>query len=360
MFACFGRGTTKEEKEAAKVEKAERTKSAATLVQLEGLMKQAIERHSSAKEPLVVSCYDDLPEDIKDLLQMSEIDSNTDIWVILQCLNFLIKRKFKYTGDGEERSVPDDSRKKVPKPQLPSVESLLTPGDPSVQYKVGDMVGEGGFGSVYLAKLKKGKGRVAIKKMDHISSGQQNDNLTEVYFLKNCDQPNVVKFLSAHHVGDQLWMLMEFMEGGTLTEAAVKYKFQEKHVAYVAQEVLKGLSYLHAKNFIHRDLKSPNIMLTTSGEIKMVDFGLCVDVSDGGMLNSMAGSPLWMPPEMIKGEDYFFKADIWSFGTCMLELINQEPPFLLKGAIKVCLTVPVSSNTRSLPHIKIGHGDGRC
>lgn len=70
----------------------------------------------------------------------------------------------------------------------------------------------------------------------------------------------------------ELWIIMEFMEGGTLSQAAKAYKFGEEHVAFVARETLKGLQYLHEKNWAHRDLKSHNIMMSIEGEIKLSMF----------------------------------------------------------------------------------------
>jgi len=129
---------------------------------------------------------------------------------------------------------------------------------------------------------------------------------------------------SAHINDGDLWIIMEFMEGGTLTQAVQKQDFKTEHVAFVAHGMLESLSYLHGMNIAHRDLKSANIMLTINAEIKIIDFGLCC-LMEAPRLQTV-GSPFWMAPEMIKHKPHAFPVDIWSFGICLLELANGEPP----------------------------------
>jgi serine/threonine protein kinase len=139
---------------------------------------------------------------------------------------------------------------------------------------------------------------VAIKKLPHVTDKDKRNNYSEIAFLMTCEHPNIVKFLSAYEVKEEVWIVMEFLEGGTLNEAVKVHQFSEKHIAYVAREMLKGLKYLHAQGFVHRDLKSANVMMSIDGDIKLIDFGLCADVSEGERVQ-MLGSPFWMPPEMI-------------------------------------------------------------
>lgn len=86
---------------------------------------------------------------------------------------------------------------------------------------------------------------------------------------------------------------MEFMEGGTLDAALRQRCFPEAEVAYIAKELLKGLEFLHYKNLVHRDVTCNNIMLTCQGKVKLIDLGLCADISKG-LRKRMAGTPGWM------------------------------------------------------------------
>jgi serine/threonine protein kinase len=76
---------------------------------------------------------------------------------------------------------------------------------------------------------------------------------------------------------------------------------------------------MHRNQLVHRDLKNQNIMLTVRGGVKLIDFGLSLDASQGPTIQ-MCGSPFWMPPEMIRGEHHLYEADVWSFAICMLEV----------------------------------------
>lgn len=110
---------------------------------------------------------------------------------------------------------------------------------------------------------------VAIKKMPHTTRKQKSSNFHEVSLLYACNHPNLVKFITCHEVKDELWIVMEYMEGGTFEEAAKAWNFNEANLAYVARELLKGIFYLHANQLAHRDLKSANIMMSIQGQVKL-------------------------------------------------------------------------------------------
>jgi len=124
----------------------------------------------------------------------------------------------------------------------------------------------------------------------------------------------------------EIWIIMEFLEGGTLAEVAEQYSLETEHIAYIAGQILQALQYLHSNNYVHRDLKSANVMLSIEGKVKLIDFGLCTDISQGPQIK-MLGSPYWIPPEMIFGLPHSFPVDIWSLGVCLLELFLLKPPF---------------------------------
>ncbi|EGG17721.1 putative protein serine/threonine kinase [Cavenderia fasciculata] len=208
---------------------------------------------------------------------------------------------------------------------------LLVEGNPKEQYKNLDFEARGGFGSVFAAKNKNphsqyDRAMVALKKMPHRTPKQKRMNLAEIGFMKFCKHPNIVTFLSSYQKNEEVWMIMEFMEGGTLREAISNFIFCESRIAYVAKEILKGIQYMHSHSLCHRDLKSSNIMISMKGEIKLIDFGLAIDFSIEREDIHMCGSPFWMPPEQIQGQPHSFSADIWSFGVCIVEMINRKVP----------------------------------
>ncbi|EFA85043.1 putative protein serine/threonine kinase [Heterostelium album PN500] len=226
-----------------------------------------------------------------------------------------------------------------------AVATLLNEGDPKNQYKNLDFEARGGFGSVFAAKNKiphcaDDKQVVALKKMQHVTPKQIRMNLNEIGFMRFCQHPNIVKYLGAFQRGDELWMIMEFLEGGSLREATNNFNFCEARIAYIAREILKGIHFLHSNQLCHRDLKSSNIMISMKGEIKLIDFGLAIDFSHEKEDIHMCGSPFWMPPEQLHGNPHSLPADIWSFGVCIAEMINRKLPnsnSRLKAMIKVAI-----------------------
>eukprot|EP01126_Amoeba_proteus_P057929 TRINITY_DN7423_c0_g1_i3.p1 TRINITY_DN7423_c0_g1~~TRINITY_DN7423_c0_g1_i3.p1 ORF type:complete len:337 (+),score=59.74 TRINITY_DN7423_c0_g1_i3:1082-2092(+) len=191
--------------------------------------------------------------------------------------------------------------------------------------------GSGGFGSVFLGKDVIMKQQVAVKCLDHSEENMRNNNFSEIGFLKSCDHPNIVKYYKSYLFTDlkknktEVWISTEFLEGGTLSQASKLHSFNPDHSGLVAREILKALSYLHSRNWIHRDLKSANVMIAITGHIKLIDFGLCCDASDGTRTKA-CGSPYWIPPEMVMRKPHSFTADIWSLAICILELCLGHPP----------------------------------
>ncbi|KAL6049432.1 putative serine/threonine-protein kinase mkcA [Balamuthia mandrillaris] len=290
------------------------------------------------EEARLFSLYD-LPNDI--IKRLEETRISMDLYkehfdVLLQCLRFATSRKFK---NGDHR--PRDPRTDVSL----SPGDLLTAGTPETLYKKYEIAGRGGFGRVYSAISLEDKRTYAIKKMPFNTEKEQRQCLVEINFLRQFDHPNIVKYFRSYEMASarEAWVIMEFMEGGTLAEAATEYEMEEKHIAYLVKEgnicvqMLKGIDYLHRNNFVHRDLKSANHPTNNMDDI--VDFGLCIDLS-GGPVTSMVGSPFWIPPEMILQQPHGYPADIWSLAICVLELANRTVPFD-RNALKCLFNVAV-------------------
>ncbi|KYQ96811.1 putative protein serine/threonine kinase [Tieghemostelium lacteum] len=196
--------------------------------------------------------------------------------------------------------------------------------DVKKKVKFGDLVGKGAFGKIYEAQYEKKK--VAIKVVPYSNPKEQHAVLTEIGFLSKCKHPNILQYKHSVLYNSDLFLITEFLQGGTLEQAvASPHVWKESQIGYIGKEILKAIEYLHDRKLIHRDLKSANIMITVNGEIKIIDFGLCASVEKGSQ-HHMVGSPYWMAPEMVRGENISYPCDIWSFGICMLELLNKKPP----------------------------------
>lgn len=200
-------------------------------------------------------------------------------------------------------------------------------------YELSKKVGEGGYGKVYNARCKDKKMQpqeVAIKIMQHVESDAKavRTNLRELLYLTKLRHPNIVALYRAHLVNDkELWLVLEFMEGGTLREASKVATFEEGEVAFCAFEILKAVAFMHENGCVHRDIKSHNVMMTVEGQVKLIDLGLVADVKKGiSTMRGILGTTFWIPPEMIRGEPHSYPADIWSLGICLLELCHGYPP----------------------------------
>jgi hypothetical protein len=130
-------------------------------------------------------------------------------------------------------------------------------GDPqamSRKYKGWDQSGRGGFGTVYMTKDTGGKQLVAVKVMPHKSVKEQQTNFAEVYFLNKLRHPNIVTYYNSFVLPEEIWVAMEFLQGGTLSDACKARQFQEDEVAFTARELLQGVKYMHDHGLAHRDM----------------------------------------------------------------------------------------------------------
>jgi len=230
-----------------------------------------------------------------------------------------------------ENPWKEEQKKKVGNPGRDyrgATDGLLVSADPAKLYKIHQTapLGHGGFGTVLRAARLSDGLPVAMKTMPNATSKQKRENLWEIGLLKQSQHPNVVIFYEAFVWNDAVWMVMERLDGGSLAHAvALCGGFREPHVAYTADRVLKALEFMHSRSLVHRDLKSANLMFTTLGDVKLIDFGLCRDVSRSPGI-SMLGSPFFISPEMVRYEPHGTPTDIWSFAISLLEMINGHPP----------------------------------
>ncbi|XP_016096970.1 serine/threonine-protein kinase PAK 7-like [Sinocyclocheilus grahami] len=146
--------------------------------------------------------------------------------------------------------------------------------------------------------------------------------------MRDYHHENVVDMYNSYLVSDELWVVMEFLEGGALTDIVTHTRMNEEQIATVCLSVLKALSYLHTQGVIHRDIKSDSILLTSDGRIKLSDFGFCAQVSkEVPKRKSLVGTPYWMAPEVISRLPYGTEVDIWSLGIMVIEMVDGEPPY---------------------------------
>jgi hypothetical protein len=171
-------------------------------------------------------------------------------------------------------------------------------------------------------------GRVcAVKIIKDTENTAEETLLNEIGIMNSCKHENIVQYIGAYLHEKQLWIAMEFLEGGKLTDLVMRIEFNEREIAYICREVLKALAYLHKEKLLHRDIKSDNILIGSGGEVKLADFGFCVELIDNKR-KTVIGTPYWMAPEVVVGKPYDGKIDVWSLGIMALEMTDGDPPHM--------------------------------
>ncbi|XP_039293252.1 serine/threonine-protein kinase PAK mbt [Nilaparvata lugens] len=209
-----------------------------------------------------------------------------------------------------------------------ALQMVVSPGDPRENLENFMKIGEGSTGTVCIATERSTGRKVAVKKMDLRKQQRRELLFNEVVIMRDYHHPNIVEMYESFLVGDELWVVMEFLEGGALTDIVTHARMDEQQIATVCKQCLKALAYLHSQGVIHRDIKSDSILLANDGRVKLSDFGFCAQVSQElPKRKSLVGTPYWMSPEVISRLPYGPEVDIWSLGIMLIEMVDGEPPF---------------------------------
>ncbi|CAO3592501.1 unnamed protein product [Absidia cylindrospora] len=158
--------------------------------------------------------------------------------------------------------------------------SVVSNGDPSLLYRRNKRIGQGASGSVYLSTHITTSTKVAVKQMDLTKQSRLDLIVNEIMVMQESRHGNIVNFLDSFLVRGNLWVVMEFMEGGALTDVIENNTMTEHQIATVCLETTKGLHHLHSQKIIHRDIKSDNVLLNFQGQVKISDFGYCAKLTD--------------------------------------------------------------------------------
>ena len=208
-------------------------------------------------------------------------------------------------------------------------------------YEIGKLAGRGGVAEVYLARHKLLDRTVAIK----VISPSQADDLADKRFLKEAKvvaglrHPNIVSIYDVGVYENKYYIIMEYLEGGDLKQN-VKRTLSIPQTLKIIRQITSALSHAHDKGFVHRDIKSQNIMFRADGTAVLTDFGIVKDLTtDSGYTldGTSIGTPHYMSPEQAQGTEVDWRTDIYSLGVTFYEMLTGSVPYNADSAIAVAL-----------------------
>nr|XP_039251891.1 mitogen-activated protein kinase kinase kinase 3-like [Styela clava] len=235
--------------------------------------------------------------------------------------------------------------------------SLMLSPKPPANWKRGKVLGHGAFGKVYAAYDADTGRELAVKQVpvQSDSTGTSKEIkalLTEIDLLRRLSHDRIVQYYGSCEDTNTLSVFMEYMPGGSVKDEIKSYgALTEQVTCKYSRQILEGLSYLHQYNILHRDIKGANVLRDASGNVKLGDFGaakrLQTILTASGQ--TVVGTPYWMSPEVIEGKGYGRRADIWSLGCTVVEMLTTRPPWYEFEAMAALFKIATQPTKPELP-----------
>lgn len=229
-------------------------------------------------------------------------------------------------------------------------------GDRIEDYEVYEILGKGGFASVYRARCLGSGTFVAIKMIDKKlmqSSGMANRVRQEVSIHSQLKHPSILELYTFFEDASHVYLVLELAENGELQRylRETKKTFNEYEAASVLKQVVDGLLYLHSHHILHRDMSLANLLLTKQMTVKISDFGLATQLTRPDEKHmTLCGTPNYISPEVASRASHGLPADVWGLGCMLYTFLVGKPPFDTEG-VKSTLTKVVMSNYTIPPYI---------
>uniref|UniRef100_A0A8C4QXA1 Mitogen-activated protein kinase kinase kinase 2 n=1 Tax=Eptatretus burgeri TaxID=7764 RepID=A0A8C4QXA1_EPTBU len=269
-----------------------------------------------------------------------------------------VARHGSYTSiNSEGEFIPEnhDPVRKTTSPRAPT------------NWRLGKLLGQGGFGRVYLCYDADTGCELAVKQVQFDPDSPETTKVRalecEIQLLKNLRHERIVQYFGCLQDAQErtLSIFMEYMPGGSVKDQLKSYGALTENVTRrYTRQILEGVHYLHSNMIVHRDIKGANILRDSVGNVKLGDFGaskrlqtICLT---GTGIKSVSGTPNWMSPEVISGEGYGRKADIWSVACTVVEMLTEKPPWSEFEAMAAIFKIATQPTNPRLPNHLSEHG----
>nr|CAD1819380.1 unnamed protein product [Ananas comosus var. bracteatus] len=219
-------------------------------------------------------------------------------------------------------------------------------------YIIGRQIGSGAYSVVWLARHRVRGTEVAVKEivMDRLSTKLQENLLSEVFILKRISHPNIIALHDFIQASGRIYLILEYCRGGDLYMYIQRHgRVPEATAKHFMRQLASGLQVLRDNNVVHRDLKPQNLLLSAHEEnsvLKIADFGFARSLQPCGMAETLCGSPLYMAPEVMRVQKYDAKADLWSIGVILYQLLMGKTPYTGSNQIQLLQNIVKSNELR--------------
>ncbi|XP_059653902.1 serine/threonine-protein kinase STY46-like [Cornus florida] len=246
---------------------------------------------------------------------------------------------------------------KIPNDDVWEIDSLLL--------KFEKKIASGSYGDLYKGSYYTQEVAIKVLKAEHVNSDMQREFAQEVFIMRKVRHKNVVQFIGACTKPPSLCIVTEYMSGGSVYDYLHKHRgtFKLPSLLKVAIDISKGMNYLHQNNIIHRDLKAANLLMDENELVKVADFGVARVKATSGVMTAETGTYRWMAPEVIEHKPYDHKADVFSFGIVLWELLTGKLPYEYLTPLQAAVGVVQKGLRPTIPkntHPKLAELLERC